>query len=214
MKVKLFAVLAALFMVGAIAIPASAQDAVTNDVIFLRLGYIPNYTFSIEQDDPTQDDSFEFTGFAGMGEYNLNLGNFWIAFGLEFQRIEEDVTGDDEPLIAQFLIPQVTAKFVTGGGFYLGAGLAARYNLSNEIDGSTVEFDKEVDLWFNGVVGYFMPITEGVYFDIQGRLGFNLTNNQWESGKSDSGKIEFKTESAYDIAIYVGIGFRGLASGL
>ena len=43
MKVKLFAVLAALLMACAIAIPASAQE-LTNDVIFLRVGYIPAYT--------------------------------------------------------------------------------------------------------------------------------------------------------------------------
>lgn len=210
MKVKFFAVLAALLMVGAVAIPASAQE-LTNDVIFLRVGYVPNYTVSFDT-EPAQDDA-EFTGFAFIGEYNLNLSPVLIGFGLEWQRVvyEYEAPSTDE-LVAQFLIPQVTAKFMTAGGFYLGAGLAGRYNLSNDTGGQ-YNFKKEVDLWVNGVIGYIATLSDGIYLDLQGRFGYNLTNSQWD--KYDVANAEDnKADSAYDIAVYVGIGFKSFGTGL
>ncbi len=208
MKVKFLSVLAALAMVFTFTLAAQAQYAVTDDVIFLKIGYVPNYTVTF--DGATED--FEFKGFAAQGEYNLNMGFFWLGIGLDYQYLVEK---DDD--IAQFISPMVTAKFVTGGGLYLGAGLSGRYMIAfsdEQDDGFDYEPDKEMDLWAHAVLGYFAPIAEGVYFNVEGRFGVNLTNNQWESGDFGSTPLKLETKSAYDITIYVGIGFRALSTGL
>ncbi len=206
MKGKFFAVVAALVLAGAFAIPASAQE-LTNDVIFLRLGYIPNYTVSYDISLPDT----EFKGFAGMAEYNLNLNPVLIGFGLEYQRVVDDSESDDQ--IAHFLIPQVTAKFMTAGGFYLGAGLAGKYLVGYDF-GSGVNTDKKIDLWVNGVLGYMATISDGVYLDVMARFGYNLTNTTFDEFEEGGAKYKIKADSAYDIAIYIGVGFKSFGTGL
>jgi len=84
--------------------------------------------------------------------------------------------------------------------------------------GDDVEFDQTIDLWANGVIGFMTPIQEFVYLDIEGRFGYNLTNNQfaeaefYESG-SGTEKADFDIDSQYDLAIYVGVGYRVAATG-
>lgn len=219
MKVKILAVLAAFTMVFAFAFNTDAQE-MTTDVVFIKLGYIPSYTVTFDDDVivdgatiPGSVDDLEASGFAIQGEYNLNLSPLWLGFGVEYQRLLED--SDDN--VIQFLIPQVTAKFVTGAGFYIGAGLAGKYLISFSYEGDLyddVEPDKKIDLWLNGVIGFFMPIAEGVFLDVEGKFGYNLTNSQWESGTYDSSDVEFSPNSAYDISIYVGVGFRAFATGI
>ncbi|MBP7586137.1 MAG: hypothetical protein KBA61_18995 [Spirochaetes bacterium] len=214
MKVKLFAVLAALLMACAIAIPASAQE-LTNDVIFLRVGYIPAYTVSFDGEIAGQSiDDSEFAGFAGMAEYNLNLNPVLIGFGIEYQRVVDDAdeAGADDS-VASFLIPQVTAKFMTAGGFYIGAGLAGKYLIGYDF-GEGVDTDKTIDLWLNGVIGYMATISEGIYLDVSGRFGLNLTNSTFDEIETTLGKTKYDASSAYDIAIYVGIGFKSFATGM
>jgi hypothetical protein len=95
MKSKLLLALAAFAMVFGVTAGAQAQYAVTNDVIFVNLGYIPNYTASY---DVSGADDLEFMGFAAMGEYNLNLGAVWIGFGLEYQYlVDDEAEGGTEP---------------------------------------------------------------------------------------------------------------------
>jgi hypothetical protein len=210
MKVKFFAVLAALLMACAIAIPASAQE-LTNDVIFLRVGYIPTYVITSEE---SAYEDFEFAGFAAMGEYNLNLNPVLIGFGLEYQRVVDDAdeAGADDS-VASFLIPQVTAKFMTAGGFYIGAGLAGKYLIGYDL-GEGVDTDKTIDLWLNGVIGYMATISEGIYLDVSGRFGYNLTNSTFDEYEMGGTTYKWKADSAYDIAIYVGIGFKSFATGM
>ena len=219
MKIKILAVLAAFTLVFAFAFNADAQ-MMTTDVVFIKLGYIPSYTASFDDDwkidgvtQAESADDREHSGFAIQGEYNLNLNPLWLGFGVEYQRLIEDKDDD----VIQFLIPQVTAKFVTGAGFYLGAGLAGKYLIAYSYEGDQpedIEADKKIDLWLNGVIGFFMPIAEGVFLDLEGKFGYNLTNSQWESWTADSSDVEFSPKSAYDISIYVGIGFRAFATGI
>lgn len=232
MKVKFFAVLAALLMVGAVAIPATAQE-LTNDVIFLRLGYVPMSVTSFDKGikgdavDPNfKWDNLESTGFAAVGEYNLNVSPVLIAFGIEYQRLTStgavnDGSGvsDFSDVVNQFVIPQVTAKFLTAGGFYIGAGIAAKWMVATEafsIGGGSkdMKWDKAIDLWVNGVIGYIFPISDGIYMDVQGRFGYNVTGNQYSSLTEPNKSYDLSTKSAYDVAIYVGVGFKSFATGL
>lgn len=207
---KLLGVVAALVVFMGVSVAAQAQYAVTNDVIFVRLGYIPAYTVSFDEQDW---DDLEFSGFAANGEYNVNMGQFWIGIGLEYQYVvDEDAQDGTEDYTAQFLLPQVNAKFVTGGGLYIGAGFSGKYLISQDYGNSDYEAKKKIDLWGNIIIGFFTPITEGVYFDVEGRFGYNLTNNQFSEWEDSSDKIGM--DSAYDIAIYVGVGFRALSTGL
>jgi hypothetical protein len=65
------------------------------------------------------------------------------------------------------------------------------------------------------MIGFFTPIAEGVYFNVEGRVGYNLTNQQWGEGETATGvKYDDDMDSAYDIAVYVGVGFRALSTGL
>jgi hypothetical protein len=210
MKSKMFAIAALVLLIGAVTVPAMSQE-LTNDVVVLRVGWIPSYTVSF---DVENSDDAEFTGFAGMAEYNLNVSPVLIGFGIEYQRVVDDAedAGDDDS-IAGFLIPQVTAKFMAAGGFYIGAGLAGKYLINYDL-GSGVETDKTIDLWVNGVIGYIAMISDGIYLDVMGRFGYNLTNNTWDELESSGYKLETKAKSAYDLAIYVGIGFKSFQTGL
>ncbi len=212
MKAKFLSVFAALAMVFAFTLAAQAQYAVTDDVIFLKVGYIPNYTVSFNEAD-TPD--LEFKGFGVAGEYNINFGMVWLGVGLEYQYVYDNKAFDTtDELTAQFILPQVNVKFVTAGGLYLGAGLAGKYLISNDFSNSDVDFDKKIDLWGNILLGYVMPIAEGVYFNVEGRFGYNFTNDQWKEYDSGGASNKIKMDSAYDFAIYVGIGFRALSTGL
>ncbi len=218
MKLKFFVVFIAMAMVFAFSYNADAQ--MTTDVILIRVGYIPMYTVTADEvvredgsvidDDP---DDMEHNGYALNGEYNLNMSPVWIGIGLEYQYTIEDENDD----IAQFIMPQANVKFVTAAGFYVGAGLAGKYMMSYSYEGEgdeDVDVDKEIDLWANGIVGIIMPIGEGLFFNLEGRFGYNLTNNQYENGSSDNMDYEIKTNSAYDIGIYAGIGFRAEYTGI
>ncbi len=211
MKVKFLSVLAALAMVFTFTLAAQAQYAVTDDVIFLKVGYIPNYTVSFDEAGMSD---LEFKGFAGAAEYNINFGMVWLGVGLEYQYVYDNkALNSTDDFTAQFVLPQVNVKFVTAGGLYLGAGLAGKYLVSSDWS-SSYDFDKKIDLWGNAILGYVMPIAEGVYFNVEGRFGYNFTNDQWKEYDQAGTSYKLKMDSAYDFAIYVGIGFRALSTGL
>ncbi len=211
MKSRFPVVLAAIAMVFAFSFGVQAQT-LTTDIVFLKVGYIPVSTTSFDNDD---DDKLEGSGFAIQGEYNLNFNNFWIGFGLEYQYINADYKSDSynyKSHVNQFIQPMVSFKFAAMGGLYVGAGLSGKYLISTE-KWDDIEWDKKFDLWANAYLGYYMPIAEAVFLDIEGRFGYNLTNNQFEKyddNGATSGKIA--TKSAYDIAFYVGIGYRAAMS--
>lgn len=209
MKSKMFAIAAALLLIGAVTVPAFSQE-LTNDVVVIRAGWIPAYTVGFE---PADSEDAEFTGFGVMGEYNLNLNPVLIGFGLEYQRVVDEGENGADDAIAGFLIPQVTAKFMAAGGFYIGAGVAGRYLINYDL-GSGVETDKTIDLWLNGVIGYIAMISDGIYLDIMGRFGYNLTNSTWDEVESGGVTSKNKPDSAYDIAVYIGIGFKSFQTGL
>ncbi|HON78362.1 MAG TPA: hypothetical protein PK544_07720 [Spirochaetota bacterium] len=223
-------------------VSAQAQYAITNDVIFVRAGFIPVSQTSFDEgwsgvnpsgassSNTTADvQDLEGSGFAVNAEYNLNLGNVWIGFGIEYQRVSSEfsiaetgsTTQDFSEHVNQFIQPMVTAKFVAAGGFYAGLGISGKYLIATEkINSNTTpdlngEWDSKLDLWGHVVAGFFFPVAEGVYFDVEGRFGINITNNQFES-MSGNGPAEANVspKNSYDIALYVGVGFRALSTGL
>ncbi len=204
MKSKMFTIAVALLMMGALTAPAFSQE-LTNDVVVIRAGWIPAYTVS---SDVEGSKDAEFSGFGIMGEYNLNMNPVLIGFGIEYQRVVDEGEDGADDTTAGFLIPQVTAKFMAAGGFYLGAGVAGKYLINYDLGGA--ETNKTIDLWLNGVIGYIAMISDGIYLDIMGRFGYNLTNSTWEEIESQKKNVD----SAYDIAVYVGIGFKSFGTGL
>ncbi|MFW5771647.1 MAG: outer membrane protein [Spirochaetota bacterium] len=214
MKTKILAILAAFALVCAFTVNASAQTMLTDDVAFVKLGYS---MMKVDYDEEYVDE-LEGNGFNLQGEYNLNLGSVLLGFGLEYTYMPVEVSGTDvdgddysADYTLHYLSPMLSAKFITAGGFYLGAGLAGKYLVgqSAEEKGDDTVFDEEIDLWANGLIGFMTPIQEFVYLDIEGRFGYNLTNKQFEKTKAS----EYEIKSQYDIAIYVGVGYRVAARG-
>ncbi len=212
MKFKKIAVLSAFFMIFAGSYNANAQD-ITEDVVFLKIGWVPNYTVTYDEED---SEDGEASGFAVQGEYNLNFDGFWLGFGFEYDRVvreaDEDA-GEDDDTVMQFIQPMVSAKITAVGGLYLGVGVSGKYLASIKPNEEASETTKKIDLWANGLLGYYMPITEGVYLDLEGRFGWNCTNNQFSEIKQFGTKVDIETKSAYDMAFYVGIGTNALSTG-
>lgn len=212
MRSKLLAVFAVLVFVFAFSAAGGAQ-MLTSDLVFLKGGYIPVYLAPFDEEGL---DEVLSDGFAIQGEYNINLNNFWLGLSLEYQSVKSTIqtaAGDSDEFTNAFLVPMISAKLATMGGLYIGAGLSAKYLLTTEeIDTplGLVEFDKEVDVWLNGILGYYMPIGEAVFLDLEGRFGINLTNKQFSTSDAFTDDLEMGT--AYDLAFYVGIGTRARTS--
>jgi hypothetical protein len=225
MNFKFLSLFVVLLMTLAFSYSANAEK-ITNDIIFGRAGYIPKYYNSFDDDVTVNGvmyqgtvDSFKGQGFAINGEYNFNINAlWWIGLGIEYQYVmmEQDVGEAD---IAQFIIPQINGKYVIdvdfykGAAFYIGAGLAGKYLVDYEdrTEGDVKwEPDKKIDLWVNVIFGYLMPLSESIYLDAEARVGFNVTNTQWESAKSSNGdfKYVYSPKYSYDVAIYIGIGYK------
>jgi len=194
---KLFLFILALCM-ACMTTGLQAQE-LTDDVAFLRVGYQWN---TVEFDVSGMDD-VENNGIAIEGEYNLNLGGWFLGVSLEWARLVND---DDSDLVFYYLSPMISLKFLAAGGLYIGPGISARYMMSADTPSGVGEPDKEVDLWVNAVAGWMAPIAEAVYLDVQARFGWNLTKNQFE----DVADID----NNYDYAVYVGIGTRTRSTGI
>lgn len=213
MRFKCLAFFAALMMVFALSYSANAQTLST-DLVFVKVGYIPVYTVDYKAEGIKDA---EQSGFAVQGEYNLNFGTFWLGVGLEYERVKTEDFTDDEDVCSQFIMPMVSAKLAAMGGLYLGVGLSGKYlvaadDLGEVSPGVKMEFTKEFDLWANAIVGFYMPIGEAVFLDLEGRFGYNLTNNQYSEVDVDGVTAEYDVNSTYDFAVYVGIGFRAAMS--
>jgi hypothetical protein len=202
MRFKMLTILAALAIVISFSAIASAQY-MTQDVVFVKFGYIPVYNVTVEEED------YEANGFAVQGEYNLNFSGFWMGFGMEYQYITQDLDGDK--INHHFILPMASLKVAAVGGLYVGGGLSGKYLIATKSfeDGDT-KFKKDIDLWANGILGYHQPIGEGIFLDLEGRFGWNLTNRQFSKTDPDTGKYDVKR--AYDIGFYAGVGFRALGS--
>ncbi|MCX7679363.1 MAG: hypothetical protein N2316_09090, partial [Spirochaetes bacterium] len=147
MNKKLSVTFFAILFSCVVVVPAISQE-LTNDVAILRGGWIPSYSVDFKEDT-----DWEFSGFAVMGEYNLNISPILLAFGIEYQRVvHEKDNNDDIDVTAGFLVPQIAAKFFVPGGFYIGAGLAGKYLISYDME--DLKTDKTIDLWLNGIVGF------------------------------------------------------------
>ncbi len=209
---------------------ASAQY-MTEDLLLFKIGYVPvspvtfdeGATVNGAEDTTYKIDDIESKGIAIQGEYNLIYGNFWFSFGLEYQKQFADafdisytdattslpVTNEAKKFSNDFIIPMISAKFATEGGFYVGAGLSGKYLMSTDkVTISEGEFDKKIDLWANGILGYHVPVAEGIFLDVEGRFGYNITNKQFEKMETATNSYEFKPKNAYDVAFYVGVGVR------
>lgn len=213
MKFKIFSIFAALAMVICFSFGASAQY-MTKDLILIKAGYIPAYIVTFNEKDNITPKDAEMKGYAGQAEYNLNFDRIWLGFGLEYQYQTLKKNSDyNKKSHHQFIIPMASFKFNAVGGLYLGAGLAGKYLIATqEFDTYGSKFDKKIDLWANGILGYYVPVGEGVFLDFEGRFGWNLTNKQFSKGTSSSGNFETDPKYAYDIAFFVGVGFRALGS--
>jgi hypothetical protein len=211
MKFRILSVLAALAMVVAFSFSASAQY-MTQDVVFIKAGYIPAYTASFKEYEGSKPKDNEFKGAAVQGEYNLNFNGFWLGFGLEYQYDRLDVKNEKNTTY-QFIIPMASIKIAAVGGLYVGGGVSGKYLIAADSFSNGSKYDKKIDLWANGILGYHVPIGEGIFFDLEGRFGWNLTNKQFSSGVDASSKtVTLKPKNAYDIAFYAGIGFRAIGS--
>jgi hypothetical protein len=187
---------------------ASAQY-MTQDVVFVKFGYIPMYNVTSESEGEESDT--DATGFALQGEYNLNFSGFWLGFGMEYQYITQDL--ETVKLKHHFLVPMASIKIAAVGGLYVGGGLSGKYLIATEsydIAGDSYESKKDIDLWANGILGYHQPIGEGIFLDLEGRFGWNLTNRQFSKTDPDTGKAD--VTRAYDIGFYAGVGFRAIGS--
>lgn len=208
MRFKMSVLFAAFAMIFALSYSAEAQY-ITQDVIFLKAGYIPNYTVTFDEEGI---DDGEAAGFAVQGEYNLNFDGFWLGFGLEYQRMVDEGEDGGEDTTMQFIQPMASAKLAAAGGLYIGAGLSGKYLITIDPDDEPTP-SKMIDLWANGILGYHMPISEGVYLALEGRFGWNLTNHQFSEYEVGSETIDFETGSAYDMAFYVGVGTHAMGTG-
>jgi hypothetical protein len=210
MKFRLLSLVLGLALFTVLTANAEAQY-MTQDVIFLKLGYIPvsNVTF-----DAKGSEDVELKGFAVQGEYNMNFNGFWLGFGLEYQYMMQEVdnlAGTKVDISHSFLMPEVSAKIATVGGLYVGGGVSGKYLIATEaVD--QMEAVKKIDLWVNGILGYHMPIAEGFFLDLEGRFGWNLTNHQFSEVEFANSTFKTETKNAYDIGLYVGIGFRAPGS--
>lgn len=197
MKSRCVLTLAACALLAALA-PRSGAQTLTRDTVFLKAGYLPAYTYIFDVPDA---DPQEYHGFALQGEYNLNFDPVWIGIGVEWERLYWD---EDVDFRYDFIAPSATIKLVALGGLYLGAGVAGRYLINAEGPSPFFEPESYIDLWVNGVAGYFFPVAEAVFVDLGGRAGYNLTRRQFADA--------YDVENNYDIAFYLGVGFRAAAS--
>ena len=118
----------------------------------------------------------------------------------------------------QYIMPSVTVKYLTAAGFYIGTGIALKYLAVTEavkpenVDDFSLEFDREFDFWSITMVGCIMTINQGLYLDVQGRFGYNVTHNQYSSLKFkdsvESGTAYLMPRTAYDATILVGVGMK------
>lgn len=210
MKFKIFSIFAALAMVICFSFGASAQY-MTQDVIFLKAGYIPVYNVTFNEKDGYKPDDSESRGFALQGEYNLNFNGFWLGFGMEYQYTKLDLK-NEKNIANQFILPMASIKIATVGGLYVGGGVSGKYLIATEADSSGSKTKKKIDLWANGIIGYYVPIGEGVFLDLEGRFGWNLTNKQFSETEWQNATYKSDPKNGYDIAFYVGVGFRALGS--
>ena len=206
MKFKIFSLVFILALCVAFATNANAQY-MTQDLIFIKAGYIPNYTVTVDEENA---DDYELKGFALQGEYNLNFSGFWLGFGMEYQYMTEDSTGEEYN--HSFILPMASVKVAAVGGLYLGGGLAGKYLISTEEYAGGYTAKKNIDLWLNAIMGYHLPIGEGIFLDFEGRFGWNLTNNQFSEFETSAGDMEVELKNAYDMTFFVGVGFRAPGS--
>lgn len=125
MKRKLFSVLAVFAFVAAFSLGANAQY-MTQDVIFVKAGYIPVYTATFKEKDGNKPDDAELKGFALQGEYNLNFSGFWLGFGMEYQYTKLDLDNEKIQHISLFYL-----------WYRLKLPLLAVFMLEPECQGST-----------------------------------------------------------------------------
>jgi hypothetical protein len=216
MKIKFL--LLALALVFSFSIGANAQT-LTPDTIFLKVGYIPVYNIDYKEDTATD---VKQPGFALQAEYNKALlGFMWIGVALEYQRVSsKDHTEGEKAIASSFLAPMLSVKFHALGGLYAGLGLSGKYLMSADkyaAPGATYEYQSKFDAWCNVIVGYYMPIAEAIFLDVEARFGYNLTNKQYHETKvkyanGTSETFHSKINSQFDFTFFVGIGYRASMS--
>ncbi len=210
------------------AAPLSAE-APSGNFAVVRLGYVPftNVVFGNgtgSTDSPWDPDSRP-SGFVSRGpafniEYNINAAPVLIALGLEYRLLwtklsfTEGAPGSKNTFddgMQHFILPMVMAKYMTPGGTYVGVGLSGKLLVAAERlkpMSENVEYEQMFDYWGVAVVGYMAKIGDGLFIDLQGRFGYNLTNSQYTELKDkDTAETSFfDVKSSHDAAFYAGVG--------
>ena len=235
MKLFISILLTAAAFILSLTLNANAQF-MTDDLFILKAGYIPYGIVSFDKglkaagaDSPdSKINDIKTTGlsYAVQAEYNLIFGIFRLGLGIEYQRVSADKfaieDAEFEKFYNNFLLPVLSIKFAVFEGLYTGAGISGKYLLSadspmlkgSEDDPEQGKFDKKMDLWANYIIGYNLQMTESISVIFEGRFGYNITNKQY--GKitrerpdgTELGKYELSPKTAYDSAVYVGIGIK------
>ncbi|GAB4221312.1 MAG TPA: hypothetical protein PL059_12005 [Spirochaetota bacterium] len=235
---QLVVIMAIVTVISFFAVPIAAE-APSGSFIIAHLGYVPiaatGYDFSAIDSENGWNPNFVVLEHKSQGaalniEYNFNTNPLLFSFGFEYQllwdkfSVFQDIGGGVYETIKlktylnQYMMPSVTIKYLTASGFYMGTGIALKYlavtekvKPDNGYDFS-LEFDKKLDFWSITIVGYIISINQGLYLDVQGRFGYNLTNNQFSSLKTNSPGGDMKAylmpRTMYDAAILVGVGMN------
>ena len=220
MKFKLYCVLLLasllLFSAGSL-----FGETPSGDFAVIRAGYTPittvNYNPGMGSPGQPYGADFLVYDFKAHGpafniEYNINSKPVLLSFGLEYSMLANtfkvsDGTGWDKYKETQlhFLMPGLMMKYLTESGIYAGIGLSGKYKLSNEE--RSLYWKPRIDYWLNISAGYMMKLHENYYLDIQGRFGYNLTNNQFSEleDKASGERYMAPINSSCDAAIFVGV---------
>jgi len=211
------------------AVSASAEMPSENFMV-VRLGYVPftkvvtgtgTGTAESGWDPDSRAYNYISRGPAFNIEYNINASPVLIALGLEYRLLwtkfsfGEGVPGSKATFddgMQHFILPMVMAKYMTPGGVYIGAGISGKLLVAAERlkpMSSRVEYTQMLDYWAVAAVGYMLKLDDGLFIDLQGRFGYNLTNSQYTELK-DKGTGEttfFDVKSSYGAAFYAGVAF-------
>jgi len=222
MKVKLYflSVLTAfsLFSAGSL-----FGETPSGDFAVIRAGYTPfttvNYNPGMGSPGQPYGADFIMYDFNAHGpaisiEYNINSKPVLLSFGLEYSVLQSTSKFSDGTDIYKpknhwfhFIAPGLMMKYLTESGVYAGIGFSGKYKISNNELKENIQFKSKIDYWINISAGYMMKLQENYYLDIQGRFGYNLTNNQFSDLKDtdSSERYILPVNTSCDAAIFVGV---------
>lgn len=167
-----------------------------NHIIITKAGVVQNkvsYEKGFDSD---------MSGLAASAEYGYLFNNLLIGAGAEFQYLSGF---DYSHGRNKYIIPSVNARYLIADYFFLGTSLSCRFIAESDKYISEHKYNytsDEPDMWVNGHLGFLIPYRETLLI-IEGRGGYNLTNNEW-----DESYFHEDIKRGYDYALYFGTVFR------